>query len=227
MSPRKFKFETEDNKIITDLDLEKEYEADLKAQALDTGKWIMIRMQLPPMEFSPPPPLSIHWSLPWPMGKESIMHQKHQNLIGLAWGGISPNCLTARKIVFDEHEFRIFDHEFVSVTVESMRLYVYGVPNEEEPSHSLRPARGLAEQKIIMDILEGERRQYYDAAVMDGATDAQAFMTAMELDVLSAVEFPPMGWYECKPEFIEVFIRSEPELEPRKKQAVLAGWRDI
>jgi hypothetical protein len=192
----------------------KQYEEVMVAQNLDTGRWIMVTVQLPPMEFNPPPPISIHWSVPWPMDAKMCL----QNFLTEDIWGKSGNPLTARKVVFNEHEFRLFDCEFSFLSAQNMEHFVLGLENEP-PSHMLRPARGLAEKILIADVVDGERKPIYEAALLDGATEAQAFQTAMEVDVLGGVQFPPVGWYECKEEYLRTFF---PKLtvEPLKQRKI-------
>lgn len=190
--------------------LEARYNKTLEEHALDTGAWIMIKGNL---QAGFPPPLSIHWSHPWPMRRETAINQMRRGdcegaMVFLGIGGRDPNAMTARKVMFNNDQVRLFDHEFIFVSAESMAMYTMGV-NDEEPSHVLREG-GLAEKNLIIEILEGEKRMQYDAALLDGCTDPQAFRVAMGLDVLDAVEFPPIGWYECGQQFIEYFGLNNP-----------------
>lgn len=190
----------------------------LKVQAeLDKGCWIMLIKELPVKR--PPPPLSIHYSHAWPMEA----HMRHQvkrrvmeddlggsGLVRSPLGGAEPNLVTARKILWKGGEYRVFDHEYSVLTAEKMNLYIQGypdMPKDERPTHAFRDGQTLAEKMIASEIMDGEKRFIYDAALIDGCTHEQAFLVAMGKDPLELTEFPPaVGWYECQPEYLNVFF---------------------
>lgn len=187
--------------------VEEEVEEELKNQTLDLGAWIMITKKLPPMKVVPSP-LSIHWSHPWPNKEFAISSRKREISQNMFLSGMEPDFLKARKIIYENESIRIFPHEYSLISAESMALYVLGIPDVEEPCHTLRPG-GLSEKNLIVEIESGERRLIYDAALVDGATPSQAFRVAMGLEVLDSVEFPPIGWYECRKEYVQTFFDVE------------------
>ena len=184
----------------------------------DSGRWLMIREKLPPIEGGAPPVMSLHWSVPWPMGKEIVENyfkkrvgfsndfdtlQEDINNIAessfdISFGGVDPNPLLARRIRWKDKDVRLFDHEISFVTVENMSLYI------EEGSHEFRPG-STAEANLIEEILTGDKKLIYDAALVDGATHNQAVQVALGHD-LSGIEIPPIGWYECRKEYVQHFF---------------------
>lgn len=175
----------------------------LDFQKVDTGKWIMIAKELPPMKVVPPF-MSIHWSHPWPFERDKVADYREREKSGFAWG-FEPNVETCRKIEFKGESVRVFEHEFSQVSSENMNLYILGDPDSgEEPSHILRPG-GLQERDLIVDVLQGDKNVLYEEALMDGATEAQAFRSASGQEIFGVLEFPPIGWYECQKKYTDYF----------------------
>lgn len=56
----------------------------------------------------------------------------------------------------------------------------------------------------MKDIKSGERRTFYDAALVDGADHNQAIMVAMGFNI-DDMDFPPIGWYRALPHITDVF----------------------
>ncbi len=199
------KTQLEKKEEVTKKQIELDYAKILVQHEFDAGSWIMITGKFPHKRW--PPFMSIHWSHPWPMDQEVVLAQKYREAVVKSYGGFlgqEHNYETARKVAFARQEFRIFDNEFSIVKAESMSMFVIGSP-EESPSHVLRPG-GLAEKNLIDEILDGEKKMHYDAALLDGCTEPQAFRVAMGLDVIDLIEFPPIGWYECRSEFVKFFL---------------------
>jgi hypothetical protein len=120
--------------------------------------------------------------------------------------GEDPNYGTARKILFDGKEVRLFDCEFNKITAESMNLFIQG-ENGGDASHIFRSGKSLAEKAIEAEIVSGDKKEIYDAALVDGATNEQAFLVSLAKDPLALDEFPPaIGWYECKPEYLSYYF---------------------
>lgn len=193
--------------------LEEEIEEELETQKLDQGNWIMIIKKLPLAVRVPP--MSIHWSHPWPNREFAISSLQREVALGIYPGGQDPDFVKARMIFFQNEKIRVFPHEFSLVKPENMRSYTIGLPGEDEPSHTLRPG-GLAEKDLIVEIEQGEKRLVYDAALVDGATPSQAFRVAMGQEVES-LDFPPIGWYECRPDYVSVYFDPDPEPEEATK----------
>lgn len=182
----------------------------------DSGLWIMVTAKIPVSD--PPPEGSIHWSVQWPNEKYvALQADSHGLTIDDLEDGESPDCFEdvlfgsnlkdpnwakARKIVFDGEEIRLFSHEYSVVKEENLHAYVYS----EEPSHVFR-AGNTAEFVLIEKALETDDKLVYDAALVDGATHAQALATALGVDITTAgLEFPPIGWYEMVEEYKRIFF---------------------
>ena len=87
-----------------------------------------------------------------------------------------------------------------------MRLYITG-EGTHQPSHVFRPSMSLVEQKMHTSIQDGEARAMFEVALLDGATDTQAYLVALGQDPSGAAEFPlPLGWYECEDEIKDMFF---------------------
>lgn len=121
--------------------------------------------------------------------------------------GREPNWVGARKIRYQGKDIRVFPHEFSKLKSENMRLYILGDDESDGDtrSHELVP-EGVAEQEMVKAILDGETRPIYDQALGDGCTTAQAMAVAMGIDItLPDAEFPPLGWYRCRPEYASAY----------------------
>lgn len=122
---------------------------------------------------------------------------RHGTILGRAT--YEHNWLRARKIIANGQTIRVFPDEFGVLQAANMLTYIesgYFDFIQEQP----------AEGKIVEDILFGEDRIIYDAALVDGATKQQALLTAMGMRVdLEDAEFPPaIGWYKPKQELLEL-----------------------
>jgi len=195
--------------------------------------WIMLTTKLP-TEVSPPK-LSIFWSVPW-VDEEMVKSQMEpavringctskkkvpcekvgELVLGNSPFGLEPDFREARKILYKSESVRVFPHEFSVLKKENLRMYI-------EESHEL-VAGSAAEDEILSEIKRGARKDTYDAALIDGATHAQATMVALGKDpTLEDNEFPAIGWYRCKREFAQIYCydnemeetdhRREPQLE--------------
>jgi len=129
--------------------------------------------------------------------------------------GAEDNWAKARKIVYNEETIRVFEREFSVLTHDKMSEYL-GLTGHGG-SHELVPD-SVAEETLFEQILEGDLRDVFDAALMDGCTDEQAIGVALGLDVAleyhgdKLAEYPPLGWYRCKSEYAKMFC-SEKEME--------------
>lgn len=210
--------------------------------------WIMLTSKLPTRPS--PPRMSIFWSVPWPDGRYSAQQARRCQFCGytikryrdgsqcackdgpypvtvdtrLAFDdtgfGKIPNWVGARAIHFANHTLRVFPHEFSMVSTENMRAYVLGLDGEG-PSHDL-VAEGVASERAINAVLESDQRMVYDAALVDGATHAQAMATALEMDItIETSEFPPIGWYRCRPEYGLLFSEPDELIEDRRSVSEL------
>ena len=169
--------------------------------------WILLTAKLPTKPS--PPKLSIFWSLPWPnkvivkqerewVGKAKSVFSEDNWFIADAkrnadeWEG-------ARQIRYKSKELRVFPHEFNPTTTERMELYI------NEGAHTLVP-ESPAEEAVIQKTLKKGEREIYEAAIIDGATEAQAVATALRQDItIPDWKFPPIGWYKPKPEMAAYF----------------------
>ncbi|GAI54447.1 unnamed protein product, partial [marine sediment metagenome] len=72
-------------------------------------------------------------------------------------------------------------------------------------AHALVP-ESVAEETMIHKVLEKGQREIYEAALIDGCTEAQATATALGQDVtLPDWKFPPIGWYKPNFEYARYF----------------------
>jgi len=173
--------------------------------------WILLTKKLPTKPS--PPKLSIFWSLPWPNKayvqqiRARLLEDNRSSFGGLSWLHASDlvdaeQWEGARQIRYKSKELRVFPREFNPIKTESMELYV------NEGAHTLVP-ESPAEEIIIKRALKKGEREIYEAAIIDGATEAQAVATALRQDITIADwKFPPIGWYRPNPEMAVYFCRS-------------------
>ena len=184
--------------------------------------WILLIRKLPTMPS--PPKLSIFWSVPYPNETyakrlapwfadyeaidtiESGMEKmKAGEILGIDdLDRAVPNFLGARKIHYQGCDIRVFPNEFNPISHDHMKIYIFGEGYDDFTHEFI--ASDVAEDQILTDILEGDKKFIYDAALVDGATHEQAILVAMGMDItLPDAEFPPIGWYRCKPEYASYF----------------------
>ncbi len=173
--------------------------------------WIILTAKLPTKPS--PPKLSIFWSIPWPNKafvkdiRARILETKRSVFPGVPFLVASDSMDAAewegaRKIKYKDENIRVFPHEFNPIKTESMELYI------NEGAHTLVPG-GPAEEAVIQRTLRKGEREVYEAAIMDGATEAQAVATALRQDItIPDWKFPPVGWYRPNPEMAIYFCRS-------------------
>jgi len=150
--------------------------------------WVLLRTKLPTVVS--PPKLSIFWSVPWPMDYRSE---------GKFGWGLEPDWANARKIKYKGENIRIFPHEFVEIEPAKLILYI------DEKVFELVPD-SIAEEELIDEVLTKHRRKYYEAALIDGCTHAQALMVAFGKDpTIEDPNIPAIGWYRCVPEYARYF----------------------
>lgn len=193
--------------------------------------WILLTKKLPTKPS--PPKLSIFWAVPWPHNvfrgsvsldpdgdmdeddfDKGLMFWPINSESSLTINGVAqppgfytqdPDWRNAVRIHYLENDIRLYPHEFTELSAERMRDYIFGLRGEEIPSHEFM-SESVATDNLTLEITDGDLRPIYDAALLDGCTKEQAFMTAMGSDITDAeLEFAPIGWYRCKPEFAEVF----------------------
>lgn len=170
--------------------------------------WILLTDKLP--TGPSPPKLSIFWSIPWPdeprvkMLRKRLLKTK-RSLFGTLsyiyesdlvdadeWEG-------ARKIRYKNSEIRVFPHEFNLVETKFIEEMVNG------GAHALVP-ESVAEEAMIHKVLKKGQREIYEAALIDGCTEAQAMATALGQDVtLPNWKFPPIGWYRPAEKYAKFF----------------------
>ncbi|GAH50130.1 unnamed protein product [marine sediment metagenome] len=142
--------------------------------------WILLTKKLPTKPS--PPKLSIFWSIPWP--NEAIVKQERE-WVGKARSVFSEDSWFiadakrnadewegARQIRYKSKELRVFPHEFNPTTTDRMEIYI------NEGAHMLVP-ESPAEEAVIQRTLKKGEREIYEAAIVDGATEAQAVATAL------------------------------------------------
>jgi hypothetical protein len=128
----------------------------------------------------------------WGIGRGNLFGNEHN------WTG-------ARQILYKEQQITVFPDEFSVIQHENMALYL-GL-RDEEASHELVPS-SVSDKEIATDILEGPRKEVYDAALVDGASKEQAYAMALGVDISSeyfTADFPAVGWYRCKPQYAEYY----------------------
>lgn len=164
--------------------------------------WIMLIKPLP-IELPVPPMLSVHWSTPWPMGREKAKSARNWDDVVEAYfeyRGRTPDTEHARRIRFVGRDIRIFPHEFSQLSPDKMMTFV-------EEKVLLLEAGDVASDTLIEQRLKKGQREIYDAALVDGCDHAQATMVALGKDpTLPDAEFPPIGWYRCAEEYAQFFV---------------------
>ena len=163
--------------------------------------WVMIIKRIP--TYPTPPRMSLHWSVFWPnekYAKQQEERKKEDSLNPLNPGhwGIEPDFGTARKIIFEGEQIRIFDYEFSAPSPENLHIYI----NE---SHELM-AGSVAEEDFINNTLCGKKKILYQSARIMGCDHYQAMLTVMGVDIFDPkYEVPPIGWYKIRPEYGQYF----------------------
>jgi hypothetical protein len=114
-----------------------------------------------------------------------------------------PNWAGAMRILYAGAAIRVFPHEYSLMTPDKMQVYCVGDSNTE-PSHILVPETESAGILHTM-ITDGDLRPIYDAALLDGCTPEQAYLTAMEIDITEQIDFPAVGWYKLHPAYAAYF----------------------
>ncbi len=161
--------------------------------------WILLTQKIPARPS--PPRLAIFWSVPWPGAGQFVTVDSDYELVGQR-----PDWDNARRIRYEGQDIRVFPHEFRPVPPEEMSLFING-EDGDAPSHYL-VSEAAAEDQLVRRILEDDLRPIYDAALLDGCTEAQAMMTALEMDVTTPdAVFPPIGWYRCHPAYATAFCK--------------------
>lgn len=166
--------------------------------------WIILIKKLPTLPS--PPKLSFHWSTAWPEpkwveGQKKQMEDDYDEAATLfpALGGFEPNWARARKIHWAGEDLRVFPHEFNLLTADRMRFYL------GENAYEF-VAGDTATEQLRSEALDGETRPIFDAARLDGCDEMQALLVALGMDVsIPDAEFPPLGWYRCRPEIATVY----------------------
>lgn len=193
--------------------------------------WILLTTKLP-TEPSPPK-LSIFWSTAWPdegtisemqirkvavevldvpLKKRAALRKdvkeaakkyinEHEFIYDNYGFGKEPIFEHARRIHYKDTDIRVLPGEYKVQTAELMKEYIFN----DNPSHEL-VADTVADESIIEQILDGVTRPIYEAALLDGANEAQAMQVAMGNDItMPDSEFPPIGWYKCHPSYAVEF----------------------
>ncbi len=171
--------------------------------------WIMLTKKLPTNPS--PPKLSIFWSVPWP-NKAFVKEERERgenakdNFPRDSWFVVEAERSAeewegARQIRYKSKELRVFPREFNPTTTERMEISI------NETAHTLVPESQAEEEVINRDLKKGER-EIFEAAIIDGATEAQAMATALRQDItIPDWKFPPIGWYKPNPEMAIHFCR--------------------
>lgn len=158
--------------------------------------WILLTKKLP--TGPSPPKLSIFWSVAWPE-KLSKMRKSEVRKLDLEEDFYFEEWANARKIRYKSSEIRVFPHEFNPVETKFIEEMVNG------GAHVLVP-ESVAEETMIHKVLRKGQREIYEAALIDGCSEAQAMATALGQDVtLPDWKFPPIGWYKPNPEYARYF----------------------
>lgn len=147
--------------------------------------------------------------LPWDLFEQKILAFMElqgdffldSNLSGGIMGK-DPNWAKARAILYKGEKIRIFPHEFSQLLQANMRLYI-------NKSHEL-VADSVADSQVVQSLEDGDLKEIYDAALVDGCTHSMAIAVALGVDIVdvpqtSLANFPPIGWYRMKKEFAEYF----------------------
>ena len=193
--------------------------------------WIMLIKKLPTNPS--PPKMSIHWAESWPMKGQTAKRQKEwygprskedhwEDFVGETnedadyfadpFGMLEPNVQKAWRISYKNEDIRVWSHECSVQTPEKMRQWVFGLDGEMIPAVELVPNRE-ADAMLLRQALETDLRGIYDAALMDGCSPEMAQSVAMGMKIEDdAFEFPPVGWYRCRPEYAAIYCY-EDEIE--------------
>lgn len=187
--------------------------------------WIMLTRRIPTEV--PVPKLSVHWSTPWPHDEyaaaskrfvQGTTYKRRGRTVHLIGPGPSfgrePNWEKARKIRFRGESIRVFPHEFSEMPNEKMRMLISGGALELREQDDV-PTDPPIDKKLI-----GEQKVIYEEALVAGCDHAQAMMVCFGIDpTIPDAEFPPVGWYKCRPEYAAFFCEDW-EMEPEDVDAV-------
>lgn len=116
------------------------------------------------------------------------------------------NSAGARAILFQGEQIRVFPDEFNDKP--AMEFYI------EEDALILHPANTSASDE---EPFTDEEKVLYEHALVDGCSKFQAIQVAFGKEY-NDIQFPPIGWYEIRPELGSYYCREE-ELKWEKKQA--------
>lgn len=152
--------------------------------------WILLKDRLPVRPS--PPAYSIHWADSYLVDVE-----------GLEFFGRDTKEDGAVWIIFDSEPIKVWPHEYDVISEENFWLYVLGDDNLDGLTMSHVPMYGInalwmdpVSCTAIQDGFEQHPRfdkQIYEAAIIDGASDPQAFLAAFDgvpLDIWFAINAP-------------------------------------
>lgn len=114
--------------------------------------------------------------------------------------GLAPNPARALRIIVNDEAVKIWPHEYSIMKSADMKDYINAKLYEFCPSN-------VAEEKIAEFALDEVTKPIYDAAIVDGCTDAEAMLMSMGVDVSENYLVPPIGWYK----YIGPTITDHPE----------------
>lgn len=180
--------------------------------------WIYLCQKLPVK--NSPPAMSIFWSTAWPSEKylaelKTLQDKATKEGCSIYELNTAQDNIHAlqewqesRKIHYQGEDIRVFPHEFSKPKEKDLLLYTMG-DDIEGPSHTL-VTETVAEDSLLKDIMDGEQRLIYDAALLDGCNPAQALMTGLGKDItIPDVKIPAIGWYRVKPEYGLMFYSAK------------------
>ena len=114
--------------------------------------------------------------------------------------GGEPNWAGAVAILYLGSKIRAFPHEFSRLSDDRLRDYV-------AESHELVVGDAVETQPLAAELeLSPEKQSLVDAALLEGASEAEARLMACGLyDPQEGSEIKPAGWYRCRKEYAECY----------------------
>ena len=132
---------------------------------------------------------TIHVESTWPEEfKDKFKEFVHSTVLSDHFG-LAPNPSMAMRIIVNNEPVKIWAHEYSTVTTDNMKLYL------NEGLYELKPS-SVSEESTIQFMLDDITKPVYEAALVDGCTDAEAMLMAMGVDVSEKYLIPPIGWYK-------------------------------
>jgi len=120
--------------------------------------------------------------------KESFQRFKSMDLSAHPLG-LSPNPSKAVRVMVNGEAVKLWPHEYSMLEADKMLEFI------NEGLYELQSG-DVAEETVQEYVIKGIAKEIYEAAILDGCSDFEAKLVAIGVDVSSAYQIPPVGWYK-------------------------------